>query len=454
MNSQKGMATLVVVSGILLVVALFAISVANSGLADVKKTQNFILDVKQRANAKAGLDCAIAVFEQNEPTATSLNDGSFDTTISDACGGKTNSKLVLSGSESPWSITSSSGYAIYTAIISVGGSGASAFKTSGNLTIEGGNSWIPAKGKFVGNDGTRDIYECLAIMAGGYVIIDTGNSTAKFESKLLSTNLEQCKEGFSTTVASHTRKVNDFEADVLYQQPNMNLFKDKFQEPKSNWEKVRGDFDASFNTSGYTTINNGDSAETVKSNVELCGKTITNKRKSIVEEEGHQPGELVTIWVDGDCNLAGVVSDNKNPVSIVVKDGVIAFSGSLANFNGSVFQFNYERENFLDSWLEVTETTDEQGAAVTAVACTSGPMALFCDLFNEPSSLGMDTENWKYLPFLFHGSFDTKGSYVVDMEKGTSKVFGAFTPGYDENIDENVLFPSRPRILKASIHDF
>ncbi|KKD62538.1 hypothetical protein RN22_00015 [Grimontia sp. AD028] len=454
MNSQKGMATLAVVSGILLIVALFAVSVVNSGLADIKKTQNQILDAKQRASAKAGLDCAIAVFEQNGPTAISLSDGSFGTTISDSCREKTGSQIVLSGTESPWLLTSSSGYATYSAMVSGGGGTASAFKTSGSLVIEGGNSWVPAKGAHVGKEGQTNIYECLAIVAGGDVTIDTGDSNATFQSELLATNLEQCKEDFSTTVASKTRKMNDFESDILYQQPNMNLFKEKFQEPKSNWEKVRDDFDAVFSTSGTTTIDNGNGTETVKSNVELCGKTITDKRNRIVAGAGHSPGKLVTVWVDGDCNMAGVASDSVNPVFIVVKDGVIAYSGALANFNGSIFQFNHERNDFQNSWLDVSESTDDEGNKVTNVSCTSGPMATFCDLFNEPDALGMEVDNWKYLPFLFHGSFETKGSYIVDVEKGTSKVFGAFKPGYDESIDDDEFFPSEPKLVKGSIHDF
>ncbi|WP_028024602.1 hypothetical protein [Enterovibrio calviensis] len=451
MNNQNGMATLAAVSGILVIIALFSVSVASSGVGDIKKAQNLVEDARQRANAKAGLDCAIAVFEQKD---LNPNDASYSDTSFDECASATASTITIAGTESPWSLISSSGYAKYTALISGGGGTASAFKTSGSIKLEGGNRWIPAKGELVGKDGNTEIYECLAIIAGGDVTIDTGDSAAKFESQLLATNNEQCKEGFSTTVASNTIKTNEFENDILDHQPDMNLFKEKFQEDKSNWEKVKSDFDHSFNTSGTTTIDNGNGTQTVKSNVELCGKTITEERDAIVAQGSHVEGQLVTIWVDGDCNMAEMVSDISNPVFIVVKDGVIAYHGALANFNGSIFQFNYERENFLDSWLEVSETTDEQGEVVTTVACTSGPLAFFCDLFDEPSSLGLELDNWKYLPFLFNGSFETRGSYIVDVEKGTSKVFGAFTPGYDESIDNNEFFPSQPKLVKASIHDF
>lgn len=459
MNNNKGMATLATVSGVLLMVGLFAVSVANSGFGEIKKTQNLMIDAEQRARAKAGLDCAIATISQYEPTAVQLNDGSFLSTITDKCAGKTSSQFALVGTDSPWSLTSSSGFANYGAMIASGGGTASAFKTAGSLVIEGGNSWIPAKGKHVGKEGQTEIYECMAIIAGGDVTIDTGKSTAKFESQLLATNLEKCKEGYSTTVAANKKVTNNFEADILYQQPNLTLFKDKFQTEKSDWASVKAKFDGSITTK--TTETDGDSTVIVD-NADKCGTLINEKRKEVIDDKKLPSGELVTLWVDGDCDLTGVVSDSSNPVSIVVKDGVIAYNGSLANFNGSIFQFNYERENFLDSWLDVEIVKDEEGNPVlgsdgkpeTKVSCTNGPMKLMCDLFNEPENLGMNPDNWKYLPFLFFGSFETRGSYIVDVENGTSKVFGAFKPGYDASVDEDPNFPTPPRVLKGSIHDF
>ncbi|WP_407331241.1 hypothetical protein [Enterovibrio sp. 27052020O] len=455
MNKDKGMATLAVVSGVLVMVALFAVSVASSGYGEIKKAQNLLIDAEQRAKAKAGLDCAIAVFEQLEPNQAALNDGSFESKLRNECAGSTGSQLSISGVGSPWSLSSFSGFAEYGFVIDSGGGTASAFKTSGSLILEGGNSWVPAKGAHVGKGGGLDIYECLAIVAGGDVIIDTGNSTATFESQLLETNLEKCKEGFSTTVGTNTRKKNDFEADILHSQPNMDLFKDKFQEKKSEWAKIKAKFDVSFSTKTTQIV---DGSVLTVDIADQCGVLINEKRDAVEKSDG----KLVTIWVDGDCNLSGIVSDSNKPVSIVVKDGVLAYNGALANFNGSIFQFNYERDNFLDSWLEFQVVMDSEGNPqldgggnpVTTVSCTSGKMATVCAEFKNADALGLDPESWRYLPFLFRGSFETKGSYIVDVANSTSKVFGAFKPGYDASTDENPEFPRQPKIVRGSIHDF
>ena len=92
MNNQKGMATLAVVSGIVLIIALLAISVGSSGLSDIKKSQNLVTDIQQRANAKAGLDCAIAVFEEKD---LNPKDADFSQSVFDACKAPTSSSITF-----------------------------------------------------------------------------------------------------------------------------------------------------------------------------------------------------------------------------------------------------------------------------------------------------------------------------------------------------------------------
>ncbi|WP_325891825.1 hypothetical protein [Grimontia sp. NTOU-MAR1] len=427
MNTQKGMATLAVVSGVLLVVALFTISVANSGLADIKKTQNLVLDAKQRASAKSGLDCAIAVFEQNElnPKDTDFTDSVFN-----ECEGHTGSVITVTGSESPWILSSSSGYASTKIVIQAGGAAAAAFKTSGSLVVEGGNAWIPAKGDKVATTDGVDIYECTAIIAGGDVTIDVGKTTAEFLSELTNAN-EQCHANFSTYIPSQTDPVtNNFELDILTNQENIDVFQDFFGVPKEKWETVRSGFDVTVTTG--TSISN-------KEKVSSCGTTIKDKIKN----------GSTKIWIDGDCKLDGIYdpANDSKKATVVIRNGVVGAFDTI-KFNGTLVHFThgYSESSVAESWGASFDETNKH------FVCEEGAMHLLCrQLIDDFKN---DAEKWGKLPFYFHGSYESLGSYLLDVANSKALIKGSFKPDYDDDTPFGDGGSSVPKLVKGSIHDF
>ncbi|CZF85971.1 hypothetical protein [Grimontia marina] len=426
MNTQKGMATLAVVSGVLLVVALFAISVANSGLADIKKAQNQILDAKQRASAKAGLDCAIAVFEQNE---LNPNDADFSDSEFDECEGSSGGLITVIGSESPWLLSSFVGYASSKIVIQAGGATAAAFKTSGSLVVEGGNDWTPAKGNKIGTVGGVDTYECIAIIAGGDVTIDVG--TAKFTSDLPGEK-EKCGDLFSTYIPENSNPItNDFELDILHGQENIKVFEEFFDTPRVEWESVKKTFDKVLVTG---------SAQTDKDKVSECGADI----KTLLESNS-----VNSVWVEGDCYLQGLSGggDANKPALIVVKNGVVGAKTAFT-FNGTILQFSigHSESNVALSWGAYKKTD-----GTNHIMCNDGAMKSLCDelkhLYED------DASKWGKLPFYFHGSFESAGQYLLDVPDSVSRVRGSFKPKYNGD-SENPSSGGAPKLVKGSIHDF
>ncbi|OEF57223.1 hypothetical protein A1OW_05675 [Enterovibrio norvegicus] len=429
MNNQKGMATLAVVSGVVLIIALFAISVGSSGISDIKKSQNVVIDSQQRANAKAGLDCAIAVFEEK---GLNPKNADFSQSVFDVCKAPTNSSSIrLTDNTTHWTLSATSGYAVQSVLVKSGGATAAAFKTSGSLVIDGGNAWIPAKGDKVGTDGDIGIYECIAIIAGGDVTIDVGNSTAEFKSALTGTN-EQCHENFSTHIPAKSESVtNKFESDILDNQENIDVFQDLFDTPKENWESVKKTFDVKITTG---------SAISDKEAVSSCGSTV----KSEIDAGKKK------IWVDGDCFIAGLsgAGSSESPPLVVIKNGVVGAKDAFT-FHGTIFQFtvDYSESGLADSW-GAYQKTDGTGHNL----CEDGAMSSLCaELILEYKN---DSSKWGKLPFYFHGSYESKGSYLVDVPGSISLVKGSFKPGYDEGKDPLPGGSGIPRILKGSIHDF
>ncbi|USH03023.1 hypothetical protein K6Q96_03080 [Grimontia kaedaensis] len=429
MNTQKGMATLAVVSGVLLVVAMFAISVANSGLADIKKTQNLVLDAKQRASAKAGLDCAIAVFEQSE---LNPKDVDFSESVFDECENSTGSSVAIIGSESPWLLTARSGYVSSNVVIQSGGVSAAAFKTTGSLIVDGGNAWTPAKGSKVATADGIDIYECTAIIAGGDVTIDVGNSAAEFTSELTGEN-EQCHSNFSSHIPANTEPVtNSFESDILTNQENIDVFQDFFDVPKEKWEEVKSGYDVTL-TTGSAVL------DETKTAVSDCGASI----KSLIAAGNKK------IWVEGDCMLSGLsgAGSKDNPPTVVIKNGVVGANSAFV-FNGTIFQFtiDYAESAIANSW-GAYKKTDGTGH----ILCNNGAMSALCaQVIAEYQD---DTEKWGKLPFFFNGSYESFGSYLLDVDNSISLVRGAFKPGHDEG-SEPAGTSTVPMLVKGSIHDF
>lgn len=428
MRRERGMATLATVSGILLLIALFASAVALSGYAEIKKAQNAVVDAVQRASAKAGLDCAIARFERLKPDPDKAG---FESLLASGCQTATQAEIQVIEVDEGWVVSSSKGYSTAKALIALAEIEEAAFKTSGSLLIKGGNSWVPAKGPLLDDSSGISEYACTAIIAGGSVTIDVGTSAAGFKTYLPASN-EVCEEDqFSTVVNPGAGVVSDgFESDILAYQANVDIFYEVFGKDKAEWASVK-------NEMGFYTVKTG-SAIRQRSEVEQCGETLQGAM-----EAGH-----TLIWVTGDCLLNGLndVRPGESSPIIVVQNGVVGASTPIDGFNGTILQFtdNSSTANFLESW----GASSKEGVG----QCLPGAMSALCaQLINERKG---DTNFWANLPFYFYGAFTSNGAYLVDIPGSTALINGAFSPRFDGSAFEHTVRSKQPRLVKGSIHDF
>ncbi|OEE69014.1 hypothetical protein A1OO_01125 [Enterovibrio norvegicus FF-33] len=425
MNKDKGMATLAVVSGVLVMVALFAVSVASSGYGEIKKAQNLLIDAEQRAKAKAGLDCAIAVFEQLNlnPEAANFEDN-FN-----LCEGLTRSSISLSTKPNHWVLSSSADYAESSIVIKLTGSEAAAFKTTGSLTLEGGHDWKSVKGNSHG-----DKLTCTAIIAGGSVTIDVGSS----DGASFNTVTPECADDYSTNITSHSPAVTDkFEHDILVGKntdgsSQMDLFKELFGVPREQYQTV-------------ITKYKPKQINTDSIGMTMCGATI----KGEVDKGDNSSSVSDLIWVTGDCLLDGIThvgTDNK-PVTIVIQNGIAAVNGGVDGFKGTIFQYtdsSMTGDMRLSSW-----GVDEDKNGHLSCAADSPTNVLCSELIR---SEGMTKDSWKSLSLFFRGAFTSTGSYMVDVPGGTSIIRGSFSGGATD--DPKGYFSGKPKLVKGSIHDF
>lgn len=426
MNKQHGLATLSVVSGIVAIGALFSFAVMQLGVNETKKIQNLIIKANETAHVRAALDCAVAVFEIKDlDPRISLPISEFN-----ECKVTPETVFTLTGTAdegitSHWTLTATYGFARASVVIASGSAFAS-FKTSGSVEITGGNDWESATGDVVTIDG-KEYVECTVIVAGGSVTIDVENTGAEFKTHAASdTNLE-CSPNHSTVIKAGSGAVkDDFEQDILTYQSNLNIFRDFFGVPKSQWETIKAKFEANITTG--SAISNPEA-------VTNCGKKI---------KEAITAGNEL-IWVDGDCmlnELTNTGAADQSPL-IVIKNGIVGVNGGLANFKGTIFQFtiDYPNQNLANSW----------GPQSNGV-CAAGAMNPLCgQLINL---WGHDLDKWATLPFYIYGSFSTDGGYLIDIPNTTALIEGGFQMSYDDGLEGNPITDTPPKVLKGSYHDF
>ena len=425
MKKEGGLASLSVVAGIVMMSMLFSFSVMQFGMAETKKKQNLIVKGIEKANAKASLDCAVAVFEKKELDPETLNVSEFN-----ECKIPEETQFSLAPIKSAettthWTLTASYGSSKANVLIASGKIDFAVFKTAGSLEILGGYKWEAATGDILTVDGV-DYVECRVIVAGGTVTIDVQKSDANFTTYAPNSKYA-CAPTYSTVIQKGTQPTSDgFDLDILSNQGGMDIFQDYFGVPKKDWEKIRDKFDIVITTG---------SAIEEKTAVSNCGTTITS-----AIGEGN-----TLIWVDGDCLLDGLGHSNVGNASplIVIKNGIIGLNATLEGFKGSFFQFvfDYPSENFSRSWGPQPGGT-----------CKEGAMQNIClQLVN----VWKDTpENWEQLPIYFYGSLLMEGSYLIDLPDSKVYINGAFVAAYDEGLEDNPILNSPPKVLKGSYHDF
>lgn len=419
MIREKGLATLSVVSGIVMIGALFSFAVMQLGINETKKTQNLVVKGIQKANARASIDCAVAVFE-NLIDLDALNITEFD-----KCKIGEGTTFTLVPEDTNWILTASHGFANSAVLIGARSGSFAAFKTAGNIEIKGGQNWLVATGDIIAAEGDN-VVECTAIIAGGSVTIDVEYTGAEF--KTYAPGNLSCGKNYSTLIPKKSGKITEgFELDILQHQIGIDIFEDFFGVTKDKWPEIKSQFNKIIITG---------SAVSESDAVTKCGVNI----KAAIEA-GHD-----LIWVEGDCllnEMNNTDSGDRSPL-IVVKNGIMGLTGSLDNFKGSFLQFtvDYPNSNLANSW----------GPQSSGSGCAPGAMNGLClQLIND---WGYNSNNWAKLPFYFYGAFVTDGAFMIDIPDTTVYVDGSFVFRYDDGLEDNSIIKVLPQVLKGSYHDF
>lgn len=392
---QHGLGTLMVVSGIAVIIAAFSAVVAKSGFSEVKRTQAIVISAREGGVAKAGLQCAAALIQNDN---LNPNDENFIDSL-DSCKETVGVSYQINDSE-PWVLTSTFKNASFKLLMAAsGGGGAATFKTTGDVTFEGAFSWVPARLEFEKTVHPFDYYKCSSIIAGGDVTIGGG-----FQSGLqrAASSLDKCISGYTTTVV--TEMTNNFGADIQHGVDinKLNFFQETFNKDASKWQKVRESFDEKFSSLG-----------------DKCGQTLND----LMTSGEYKDKSEIRIWIDGDCQLDGLKKEGHPPnlnALIVIKDGALGSHGAIGGVNASFYLFDHRENsddkgfNYGSSWL------DKNGN------CKEGPLEQVCTAKIDTIS----NEDWKRMPFLFVGSFDTNGFFIVDVEGSYSHIFAGFAPKY------------------------
>ncbi|WP_025672800.1 hypothetical protein [Salinivibrio socompensis] len=426
-KAQAGIATLVVVASIALIALLIVFGVSQRAINDIQQAQARIKTQEYLSRAWAGLDCAVAKIHQ-EGLDLSSGDANKGLNQLSECQGVAGSQLRLArwpNNHSLWRLSSHSHQQqVGVTLQGAGGGRAAAFATSGSALFYGANEWRPAKGK-KREDGR---YECQSIIAGGDVRISPrkpGENNPKDKSKDSKNNFtvslgggDECAPEYKTEVLDY--KVADstddtgalLKQDVKTNVEEMDLFKDFFGVPRSQWQLAKKQF-----------IEQGGVEVDTHGEVSKCFKTLV---ESVKQAKG-QPN--VKVWVNGPCDLSrgGKAKLPSNPpILLVVQDGIMALRGAISPFNGVVYQFNptLNANEFARQW-GMESSQDRQ------MSCTHSD-ATIRELCQHIIANVKDPQQASRVPFWFDGSFQANGAFIIDVPDGNTVVNGSLVANYDD----------------------
>lgn len=414
-NNQQGVATLAVISSILIMVALFSFAVMRTGANEIKKIQNLVVNSQQKSQAIASVECAAALYMQKKLDARNVAINEFD-----QCKSHEGVQLSLIEKEDYWLLNANFEQATANRIIDYRKPNLALFQISGNVEIKQGNNWKVAIGDEVKINQT-DYVECFTLFATGDVTIDLIGSTQNFISE---TNSTPCLPSYQTKVLAGNVQASNFNLDIKEQQTDLVIFRDLFEKEKNDWQLIRDEFEQ--------IITTGSAIDSVNE-VQQCGNQIKTAIDSGKE----------LIWIEGDCLFDGLSNTgalNQTPI-IVIKNGILGASESIENVKATIIQLHigYSINEVERSW---GITTDNQ--------CNFGAMQNLCNILKSKINL----TRWKHLPFYFANKLGLHGSYHVDIQLSHALIDTEFALTFDSNTLEHELVKGLPKVLRGSFHDF
>ncbi|PSU28093.1 hypothetical protein [Photobacterium lutimaris] len=305
------------------------------------------------------------------------------------------------------------------------------FKTSSDFTLRGDFEFLPNH-----NDG-----ECITIIVKGHdnfkhtdsttnsmLIVQDGDgySAGQLPSSVTPESIQgraelssagTCNSGYQSFAKAGTTW--PLAKDIL-EEPKMDMFKDLFGVPKSEWESVR-------DNGNYTLISPPNGETTNLDCAEQINTAFKNGDRSF--------------WVEGSCYLAQPSTEaGSKPINftspqspmpdtdstlIVVQDGAVFHNGQLG-ISGLLYQF---------------KTDDNKQGAI------SDDMVSFCHTAN----LCTDTSHeapFKNTAFYISGSLYAFGGIAVDMEGMNFIANAGFKAQYNDKYWKDRLPPTTNTVVK------
>ncbi|WP_299022124.1 hypothetical protein [uncultured Photobacterium sp.] len=415
MDRQNGLATLLVITMVLVVSLLFSLASYKNVFYQIKRTQNEVLSRKAHWLAEGGLECGFAAVNSAGGVNTAL------TPLINDCEIESNSDINISPLASDYVVASIASIDNKAKVsinksFSLVSQSVGAFKSTSNIifNISGGNMDVyPDPGVKIGSG-----YNCiLARFSGDLTVKGTLLNKGFYYdyppySDFDFSDSPECNSGYKTVSVkdtSYSSTPESFKSDFR-KELNLDPFKEMFGYPKEQWEEVKKQF---------YSITQGSS----------CSTSIAD-----AIEKGEQ-----RIWIEGSCDLKGNASEINTAMTsegaaklalVLVQDGVVGFNGAAVSLNIVLYQFLTPKISPDRPW----EPSAADWDATSVVA-------------HVPNKS-------KYIHYQF-GALHTKGGFVFDMPGYDANITGSVNFSYNGDILKEALTPfAKPRWKKGTWHDF
>ncbi|KIE22326.1 hypothetical protein SE23_02210 [Vibrio sinaloensis] len=404
MQKNRGLATLLITS-LLLVASLLVVLGSYKGLFyQVKRAQNEVQARKDHWAAEGGLECVYTKAKQLNAVPASVSD----------CKNLLNLDSLNIVGGTPNVIHSKSGYlTLKKAFVSPIVSSTGAIRSKSDLVINGAYTSSPDPGKSLGSNE----WECMTVRYFNHFYALSYNTYHPHQAvKPYATfpdsdppNQQKCAtRNYSFGVTDLADTADDYKKDT-----SMDPFRDVFNVPRDEWFSVMSDK----TIFGYVPYTLNDETLT---KVEDLGSPTFNTQCAEEIKKNIEQGKDV-IWVYGGCDInddgfdkisTAINTHLSSGIILVVHNGILSvrgshsFSGMLYHFVSKEFKDIDDKPLDFSGWDQTGNDVDLDG------------------VINTLSSTGVVAMPKAKIGYFQFGAFNPSGGYVMDAP-GTYAVFNA-----------------------------
>ncbi|CAG19123.1 hypothetical protein [Photobacterium profundum] len=431
MKSQKGMATLLITTMLLVVSLLFSLASYKNAFYQIKRTQNEVLARQAHWLAEGGLECAFA-------KAVSVGGVPIDFNECDTLG----LDSLSIDSATPQIITAIKLGAEIKKAIRLPGSGTSgAIKSTSNIYFAGGASMYPDPGKSAGNNK----WECTALRYSNLLkVFGTIESKGLIKATppytgFPTTPTQSCLSSHHTTGVIGNYNIPSGLKSDFKQHPTLKPFYDLFDVPREQWLDVM--YLEEFVRVGTSLPDTKPSSASLMPLPSFNGKCGAKIKDAISNKKD-------LIWVYGGCHLSEAELTNIDTaiantagvsgIILVIQDGIFSTKGSH-HFKGMIFHFISSAKAYSPSETDwtLTENYSNLKGLVDYVPDTVPDIGI------------ADVSYYQ------DGSFNPAGGYVMDAPDTYAVFRSSMAFIYNRDLIEEPLKKLKKiKWLEGSWHDF